>query len=145
MVEPRHVHLIAAKHVLRYLKGTVGYGLRYVSDNEVKLQVYVDSDWVGSAMDRKSTSGCFSLGSTMISWFSRKHTSIALCTAEAEYIAASAVNCEIVWLRKLLAGLLDQELEATWIYYDNQSRVKLSDNPIFHDKLKHIEIKYHYI
>jgi len=56
MVEPRHVHWMAAKHMLRYLRGTVGYGLRYVSGGDVKLQGYIDSDWAGSAVDRKSTS-----------------------------------------------------------------------------------------
>jgi hypothetical protein len=56
MVEPRHVHWMAAKHMLRYLRGTVGYGLRYVSGGDVKLQGYTDSDWAGSAVDRKSTS-----------------------------------------------------------------------------------------
>jgi hypothetical protein len=63
MVEPIHLHWIATKHVLRYLHGTVGYGLRYVSDGEVKMQAYANSNWAGSAVDRKSTSGCcFSLG-----------------------------------------------------------------------------------
>jgi hypothetical protein len=57
-VEPRHVHWIVEKHVLRYLHGTVGYGLRYVSDGDVKLQGYTDSDWAGSEVDQKSTSGC---------------------------------------------------------------------------------------
>jgi hypothetical protein len=79
MVEPRRVHLVVEKHVLRYLKGTIDYGLRYVSDHEIILQGYTDSDWASSVTDQKSTSGCcFSLGSTMISWFSRKHTSVAL-------------------------------------------------------------------
>jgi hypothetical protein len=146
MVEPRHFHWVAAKHVLRYLCGTVGYGLRYVSGGEVRLQGYTDSDWAGSAVDRKSTSGCcFSLGSTMISWFSRKQTSVALSTTEAEYIAASVASREAVWLWKLLAGLFDQELETTLIHCDNQSCVKLSNNPVFHDRSKHIEIKYHFI
>ena len=68
MVGPKHVHLIAAKHVLRYLKGIVGYGLKYVSNGEVKLQVNADSDCAGSAMGKKSTIGCcFNLGSTMVS------------------------------------------------------------------------------
>jgi hypothetical protein len=146
MVEPRHVHLVATKHVLRYLHGPVGYGLRYVLDDEVKLQVYIDSDWVGSAVDRKSTSGyCFSLGSSMISWLSRKQSSVALNTTEEKYIAASVASREAMWLRKLLARLIDLELEPTLIYYDNQSCVKLSENPVFHDKSKHIEIKYHFI
>jgi hypothetical protein len=132
MVEPRHVHWIAAKHVLRYLHGTVGYGLRYVSDGDVKLQGYTDSDWAGSAVDRKSTSGCcFSLGSGMISWLSRKQTSVALSTTEAEYIAASVASREAVWLRKLLAGIFDLELEPTLIHCDNQSCVKLSENLVF--------------
>jgi hypothetical protein len=71
MVEPRHVHLVAAKHVLRYLKGTFDHGLRYVLDHKIRLQGYTDSDWVGSVTNWKSTSRCcFSLGSAMISWLS---------------------------------------------------------------------------
>jgi hypothetical protein len=55
MVEPRHVHLIAAKHVMRYLKGTIEYGIKYDADCEFRLQGYSDSDWAGSVTDRKST------------------------------------------------------------------------------------------
>ena len=73
LMDPRHVHLIGAKHVLRYLKGTVDYGLKYDVNQKINLQSYVDSDWASSATDRKNTSGsCFSLGSDMISWLSRK-------------------------------------------------------------------------
>jgi hypothetical protein len=111
MVEPRHVHWIAVKHVLRYLRGTIGYRLRYVSDVEMKLQGYTNSDWAGSAVDRKSTLGCcFSLGSGVISQLRRKQMSVALSTAEAKYIVASVASREEVWLRKLLAGLFDLEL-----------------------------------
>jgi hypothetical protein len=81
----------------------------------------------------------------MISWFSRKQTCVALSTVEAEYIAACSTCSEAVWLRKLLAGLFDLELEETCIFCDNQSCIKLTENPVFHDKSKHIEIKYHYI
>jgi hypothetical protein len=73
MVESRRVHLMVGKHVLRYMKGTVYYGLIYVSDHEIRLQGYVDSDWVDSVADQKSTSGCcFILGSAMISWLDGK-------------------------------------------------------------------------
>ena len=73
--------------MMRYLKGTLDYGLRYRLDGEVRLHGFIDSYWAGSDKDRKSTSGCcFSLGSGMISWFSRKQTSITLSTAEAEYM-----------------------------------------------------------
>jgi hypothetical protein len=68
MVEPRHVHLITTKHVMRYLKGTIEYGIKYDADCEFILQGYSNSDWASSVTDRKSTSGCcFSLGSCMIS------------------------------------------------------------------------------
>ena len=70
---------------------------------------------------------------------------MALSTAKAEYVIAYSTSCEGVWLRKLLSDLFDLQLDATCIYYDNHSCVKLSDNPVFHDKSKHIEIKYHYI
>ena len=68
--DPRSVHLTAAKHILRYLKGTVDYGLKYDANQNINLEGYVDLDWAGSSIDRKSTSGCcFSMGSGVISWF----------------------------------------------------------------------------
>jgi hypothetical protein len=73
MVELRSVHLVASKHAMRYMNGTIDYGLGYASDCEISLQGFTDSDWADSVADWKSTSGCcFSMGSTMISWFSRK-------------------------------------------------------------------------
>jgi hypothetical protein len=97
-------------------------------------------------VNRKSTFGfCFTLGSSMVSWCSGKHTYVALSTAEAEYIALCVAVCKAVRLHKLLADLFGHEMDSTVIYCDNQSCVKLSKNLVFHDKLKHIEIKYHYI
>jgi hypothetical protein len=112
----------------------------------MRLQGYADSDWVGSTIDRKSTFRCcFNLGSAMVSWCSRKQTFVALSTAEAEYIAICMTVREAVWLRKLLAGLFGQMMDPTVIHCDNQSCVKLLENPISHDSTKHVEIKYHYI
>ena len=83
MCESRQMHLVSTKHVLRYLRGTVGYGLRYTSSSDLTLVSYSDSDWAGSVDDRKSTSGCcFNLGSAMVSWFRRKQSTIALSTQE---------------------------------------------------------------
>ena len=81
----------------------------------------------------------------MISWFSRKQSCVQLSTAEAEYVIAFSASCEAVWMRKLLSDLFDIQLDATCIYCDNQICVKLYENSVFNDKLKHIEIKYHYI
>jgi hypothetical protein len=97
-------------------------------------------------MDRKNTSGyCFSLRSAMISWSSRKQGSIAQSTTEAEYIAESDASKEAVWLRKLVSGLFGDKLETTVVHCDNQSCIKLIENPVFHDRSKHIDMRYHYI
>jgi len=112
----------------------------------VRLAGYTDSDWAGSVSDRKSTSGCcFGLGSAAVSWFSRKQKSVALSSSEAEYMAASLACCEAVWLRKMLFSLFGDCLDPTVIYCDNQSCIKLTENPVFHDRSKHIDIRYHSI
>eukprot|EP00253_Pinus_taeda_P021492 PITA_21492 len=127
-------------------EGTVDYGLDYRQGDGVRLVGYADSDWAGCASDRKSTSGCcFGLGSAVVSWFSRKQQSVALSSAEAEYMAASLASCEAIWLRKMLFGLFGQPLRPSVIYCDNQSCIKLTENPVFHDRSKHIGIKYHFI
>jgi hypothetical protein len=130
LVEPRRVHLVVAKHVMRYLKGTLDFGLCYNGDHDFRLVGYTDSDWDGSVSDRKSTSGCcFSLGSTMTSWQRRKQSSISLSMTEVEYIATCSASCEAIWLQKLLTGLFDLEMEATVILCDNQSCIKMMKNP----------------
>jgi hypothetical protein len=146
MVELRQVHWVATKHVLRYLTGTVEYGLRYLGGDGVRLQRYIDSNWAGSAEDRKSTSGCcFSLGSAVITLFNKKQTFVEISLAKAEYMAASLASCEAIWLRKLLTRLFDQELKPMVIYCDNRSCIKLSKNLVFHDRSKHLETRYHFI
>jgi hypothetical protein len=81
----------------------------------------------------------------MNSFQSRKQSSISLIMAEAEYLASCSANYESIWLRKLLIGLFDLEMEANVILCDNQSCIKMMENPLFHDNLKHIDIQYHYI
>ena len=95
-------------------------------NQKVNLEGYVDSNWVGSSIDRKSTLGCcFSMGSGVISLFRRKQSCVALSTAEVEYVAACSASCEVVWLRKILFDLFDLQMDAT-LHCDNQSCVKLS-------------------
>eukprot|EP00253_Pinus_taeda_P013507 PITA_13507 len=103
-------------------------------------------DWAGSSVDQKSTFGyCFDIGLGMTSWCSRKQKSVALSSSEAGYMAASIVSCEAIWLRKLLVNLFRRNMEATKIMCDNQSCIKLSENPVFHDRSKHIDIRYHFV
>eukprot|EP00253_Pinus_taeda_P029399 PITA_29399 len=95
MVEPKRVHWATSKHVLRYIQGTIEHGLLYTKGNDIRLSGFTDADWVGSSVDRKSTTG--------------------------------------------------RRMEATRIMCDNQSCIKLSENPVFHDLLKHIDIKCHFV
>ena len=112
----------------------------------MKLHGFTDADWAGGPTDRKCTSrGIFSIGSTTVFWYSRKQRSVALSSAEAEYMAAILAACEAIWMRKILVGLFGSHLDPTVIYCDNQSCIKLSVNPIFHDISKHIDIRYHHI
>ena len=146
MVKPTKLFWNASKHVLRYLRGTSGYGLWYRQKYEVKLCGFTDTDWAGSPMDRKSTSGgVFNIGSIAVSWYSRKQRSVALSLAEAEYMAASLAACEAIWMRKIPVGFFGSHLDPIVIYCDNKSCIKLSANPVFHDRSKHIDIRYHHI
>jgi hypothetical protein len=132
--------------VLRYLQGIVGHGLRYTSIIDMIWQEYIDSNWEGSAVERNSTFRCcFTLGSSIVSWCSKKQNSMALSTTEAVYIALSMLVCEAVWLHKLLADLSEHVLYSTIIHYGIQICVKISKNSVFHEKSNHNEIKYHYI
>eukprot|EP00253_Pinus_taeda_P001703 PITA_01703 len=104
------------------------------------------SDWAGSSVDQKSTFGyCFNIGSGMISWCSRTQKSVALSSSEAEYMVASTNSCEAIWHIKLLVNLFKRNMEATKIMCDNQSCIKHSENLVFHDRSKHIDIRCHFV
>ena len=94
--------MIAAKHVMRYLKGTIYFFIYYVQDHDYILYGYTDAYWVGSVLDRKITlDGCYCLGSSMISWFSGKQFNVSLIIVEAEYIASFSASCEAIRLSKV--------------------------------------------
>jgi len=106
----------------------------------------MDADWVGSPLDKKRTSrGIFNLGSATVSWYSRKQRSVALSSVEAEYMVSSQAACEAISMRKILVGLFGQMMDPTVIYYDNQICIKIYENPMFHDRSKHIDIHYHHL
>lgn len=114
---PSTAHFGAAKRILRYIAGTVEYGLWYAKSKDIKLIGYTDSDWASSHNDRKSISAnVFSIGSGAVSWSSKKQSVVALSSTEAEYVAATTAACQVVWLRKLLNELLHEQGEATKLY-----------------------------
>jgi len=133
--------------VLCYVKGTLDYSLCFNGHN-LQLQGYTDDDWQGDLDDQKSMSGyIFTLAGGAISWCSRKQNSVALSSMEAEYIAASEAAKEAVWLREFLASLkvMESASQPVTIFCDNMATIKVSKDPKFHSKSKHIEGRYHYI
>ncbi|KAG6430109.1 hypothetical protein SASPL_108170 [Salvia splendens] len=146
MENPTTSHFKATKRILRYLRGTIDYGLFYSHTNDYKLVGYSDSDWAGDNDDRKSTSGyVFYMGDTAFTWMYKKQPIVTLSTCEAEYVAATFSVCHAAWLRSLLAELGWSQKEPTTICVDNKSTIALSKNPVFHNRSKHIDTRFHYI
>ena len=142
--KPNQTHWVAAKRVLRYLKGTMNFGLIYSGDPGVLG--YSDADWAGDMDDRKSTSGyMFQIAGGPVSWRSKKQDTVALSTAEAEYVALSSAAQECVWMRRLVSELGNPPGEPTTILEDNQSSIAMARNPQFHGRAKHIDIKHHFV
>ncbi|XP_048229097.1 secreted RxLR effector protein 161-like [Ricinus communis] len=97
MDKPRESHLIAAKRILRYVKSTLNFGLLYMQHASFLLTGFVDADWAGDVNDRRSTTRyCFNTGSAAVSWYSKKQTTVALSSCEAEYVAATMATQECI-------------------------------------------------
>ena len=130
---PTSKHFGTAKCVLRYIKGTLDYGLEYTKGKKAMLIGYYDSDWGGSLDDNKSTYGyAFSFGSGVFSWASVKQSYVALSTAEAEYISASDATAQAIWLRFVLEDFGELQTEATPLHCDNTSTIAITKNSVFH-------------
>src|SRR6187397_2893047 len=142
---PMQSHYNIAMKILRYVKGTVDVGLWYPKESGLSLAGYSDADYAGSLLDRKSTSGtCQFLGTRLISWFSKKQNSIATSTTEAEYIAAVFCATQILWIQQQLRDYGLNE-DKTPIFCDNTSAIDITQNPKFHARTKHIDVRHHFI
>jgi hypothetical protein len=106
---------------------------------------YSDSDYARCKVDRKSTSGtCQFLGRSLVSWSSKKQTSVALCTAEAKYVAAGQCCTQLLWMRQTLRDI-GYTLSKVPLLCDNESAIHMADNPIEHSRTKHIDIRHHFL
>jgi hypothetical protein len=147
MEAPTTTHLAAVKHLLRYIAGTLNFGVRFGKGHgKIKLLGYSDADNAGDVDDRKSTTGLFFfLGQAPVSWQSQKQRPVALSTCESEYIAAATAACQATWLSRLLGELLNEEPQAPMLLIDNKSAISLCKNPVLHERSKHIDTRYHFI
>ncbi|GJW18945.1 putative ribonuclease H-like domain-containing protein [Tanacetum coccineum] len=144
-VTPKTSHLNAVKRIFKYLKGKPNLGLWYPRDSPLNLEAFSDSDYGGSNLDRKSTTGgCQFLGQRLISWQCKKQTIVATSTTEAEYVAAANCCGQVLWVQN---QLLDYGFNFmnTKIHIDNESTICIVKNPVYHSKTKHIEIRHHFI
>lgn len=146
MHDPRELHLAALKRILRYVHGTLDYSLHFHRSPTVDLVAYSDADWAGCPDTRKSTSGyAVFLGDNLVSWSSKRQTTVSRSSAEAEYRAVANAVAETCWLRQLLHELHAPPTKATLVYCDNVSAVYLSTNPVQHQRTKHVEIDLHFV
>ncbi|KAG6396851.1 hypothetical protein SASPL_143008 [Salvia splendens] len=146
MADPRDEHMQAAKRVLRYIKGTLGFGVFYKRGMTEELTVYTDSDYAGDVDNRRSTSGyAFLLSGGAVAWASKKQPVVTLSTTEAEFIAAAYCACQCVWMRRILEEFGLMQSGCTTILCDNNSTIKLSRNPILHGRSKHIDVRFHFL
>ena len=143
---PTKKDMRAVKHILRYIKGTLTHGLRYLSQSSLTLNAFCDADWAGCPTTRRSTTGySIFLGSNCISWASKKQPTVSRSSTEAEYRSLATTAAELTWLQHLLHDLNIKLERRPLLLCDNKSAIHLAHNPVFHARTKHIEIDYHFI
>ena len=146
LASPRQCHLDAAFKVVKYLKLTVGQGILLSATSPLQLSAFADADWGGCPLTRQSLTGyCVTLGSSLLSWKSKKQHTVSRSSAEAEYRALADVCCELTWLLNLFHELGFNALKPVTLYCDNRSAMYIAANPVFHERTKHIEIDCHLV
>lgn len=146
MHTPRQPHLHALKRIIRYLQGTLHYGLQLFKGQIDSLTAYSDADWAGCPDTRRSTSGyCVFLGPNLVSWSAKRQPTPSRSSCEAEYKGVANTVAELTWIRNLLFELHLPIKTASVVYCDNISSVYLSTNPVKHQRTKHIELDIHFV
>ncbi|WVZ52477.1 LOW QUALITY PROTEIN: hypothetical protein U9M48_003531 [Paspalum notatum var. saurae] len=145
LASPRTSHRQGVKHIFRYLKVTPELGLWYSSGSSLSLRGFSNVDYAGCRIDRKSTSGtCQFLGTSLVSWSSRKQASVSLSTTEAEYISAASCCSQLLWMK---ATLSDFGLSFGRIPFlvDSTSAISIAKNPVLHSRTKHIDVRFQFL
>ncbi|GKC10402.1 ribonuclease H-like domain-containing protein [Tanacetum coccineum] len=146
MHSPLNSYLDATLRVLRYLKDSPGSGIQINKTGNLKIRCYADSDWARCPATRTSVSGyCIFLGDSLVTWKSKKQSTLSRSSAEAEYRSMASASCEVIWLSNLLVDMGDKNLLPIVMYCDNSSALQIAANSVFHEKSKHFEIDVHLV
>ncbi|KNZ78120.1 Copia protein [Termitomyces sp. J132] len=141
-----YTHWNTAVRTLQYLKGMKTLGISLGGSNPIQLVGFTDSDWANCLDTRRSVGGyAWTLGSGVVSWATQKQKTVAASSCEAEYMAAYEAAQECIWLRSLLGAIGHKPQEATTMLCDNNSVINLSEDPMLHQRVKHVDIKYHFL
>ncbi|GJT55139.1 retrotransposon protein, putative, ty1-copia subclass [Tanacetum coccineum] len=144
--DPRQSHMDAADHLLGYLKATLGQGILIPKGGGINLTTYSDSDWLGCPITRRSRTGyLLLLGGAPISWKSKKQSVVSRSSAEAEYRAMANAVSEVLWMRWLLSFLETAPTGPTPLFCDNQAARHIANNPVFHERTKHVEMDCYFV
>ena len=144
--QPTIHHHQATQHILRYIKSNPAQGISFVADSSIQLKAFSDSDWAACPNTRRSMTGlCIFLGTSLISWKSKKQTTVSRSSSEAEYRALATTTCEVQWLTHLLNDFNIKPNVTTVLYCDNQVARHIALNPTFHERTKHINIDCHIV
>lgn len=139
-------HWTAALHVLCYLKGSPSKGLYFTTKNNLQPFAYYDAGWASCVDTRCSITGlCIFLGSSLVSWRTKKHSTVSHSSAEAEYGSMASMTCEIQWLTYILRDLNMKLTQPIPLKCDNNATLHISVNPVFHECTKHVEIDCHVV
>jgi histone deacetylase 1/2 len=143
---PTTVHFAAVKRILRFVCGTWNSGMKIGKSNSTLVSAFSDADWAGCVDDRRSTGGFdVFLGDNLVSWCARKQPTVSRSSTEAEYKALANATAEMMWVQKLLTELGVRHPSAARLWCDNLGATYLSANPVFHARIKHIEIDFHFV
>ncbi|KAL0420890.1 UNVERIFIED_CONTAM: Retrovirus-related Pol polyprotein from transposon RE2 [Sesamum latifolium] len=146
MDKPRSIYWEAALRILKYIKASPAKELLSKRHGHVKIEAYSDADYAGSKDDRKSTSGyCTYVGGNLVTWRSKKQTTVARSSVEAEYRAMGHTTSEVLWLKNILTELGLMYGGPIPMHCDNQAAIHLASHPIFHERTKHIEVDCHFV
>ncbi|KAJ8765618.1 hypothetical protein K2173_014740 [Erythroxylum novogranatense] len=146
MQKPKKSHYDAALRVVRYVKKNPGQGILLSSSGNPRLIAYCDSDWASCLVSRKSVTGfCVKFGNSLISWKSKKQSTISRSSAEAEYRSMASTVAELKWLFGLIAELGIKGSTPAILHCDNQAAIQIAANPVYHERTKHIEIDCHFV